>query len=177
MVRLKILSGVVFLVLFQAVGPAAVIAQPKQEPAVPTPSSEATEMVSEPEFLMPFRNYVSQKYSLLLGTDRTACAYRIDPTDVHEEGTTRFVTAAISASDFGNGCNGYLAFHVFQADCESNTFYQIERETGDDGRFSSWERREWNLTIDDGRPGLETSLDGIEQLPAEAICSLALSSN
>lgn len=174
MVSLKLLSGFIFLLLFQTVGTAA-IAFPKQETTAPTTPSAATEMPATPEFLTQFQTYIGQKYSLLLGADRSACAYRIDPTDVHEQGSTRFVTVAVSASDRGNACTGYLAFQVFQADCESNTLYQIERETRDDRRFRRWERYERTLTIDDRRPDLETSLDGIEQPPAEAICSLALS--
>ena len=178
MIKHSLFSSFICLLFLQAIGIEAAIASLKQESADPTAPSAAPEMPATPAFQSQFLDYVfSQTYTMLLGTDRTPCAYRIDPTDVYEQGTTRFVTAAVTASALGSGCNGYLAFQVFQADCESNALYAIERETGDNGRFIDWERREWNLTIDSPRPGQGTSLDEIEQPPAEAICSLALSGN
>ncbi|MFK8185437.1 MAG: hypothetical protein AB8B99_18835 [Phormidesmis sp.] len=174
MVRLKTLSSFIFLVLFQSFG-LQVAAAPKADPLVPEQSS-STEQPSEPEFqtreLMEYM--FGQKHTLFLGTDRGACGYHIDPTDVYAQGNTRYAIAVVTGSDWGNGCRGHLSFQIFQADCESNTLYAIERETEGDRRWRGWERFERTLSIDDGSPSLETSLDSIEQPPAEAICGLPL---
>lgn len=114
-----------------------------------------------PVFLEQFYNYQSQKYTLLLGNDRGACSYRIDPADVYEQENTRFVTAVVSRGSQGTACSGYFAFQVLQADCESNVLYSIGRETKGDPRSSSWER-------------FEMSLFSVAEPPAEAICSLPL---
>lgn len=168
----NLFPGLIFFVLFSLFSLVETAKASFDESPVPAVLSQAAEAPSLPEFEEQFYDYMfSQKYTQLLGVDRGACAYSIDPTDVHAQGTTRFVTAVVTGSDWGTGCRGYLAFQVFQADCEDKTLYTIEKREGD-RRFSGWERLPMTLAIDDRNPEFETSLDVIEQPPAEAICSL-----
>ena len=133
-------------------------------PANVTDKSNKSEIESTtiPSFLEQFYSYQSQKYSLSLGEDRSACSYRIDPTDVYAQENTRFVTAVVSRGDQGTGCRGYFAFQILQADCESNILYAIERETEGDLHSRGWNR-------------FERTLYSMAQPPAEVICNLPLS--
>ncbi len=138
------------------------------EGAIAAPSNIVTvgsksepKVTTIPAFLEQFYDYQTQKYTLLLGEDRGACAYRIDPADVYEQENTRFVTAVVSRGSQGTACSGYFAFQILQADCESNVLYSIKRATEGDPRSRSWKR-------------LEQSLYSVAQPPVEAICGLPL---
>jgi hypothetical protein len=79
------------------------------------------------EFPGNFFSYLDKKYTLYLGDARSACAYRIDPTEVYEQGNNRFVMAKISQG-VGSGCRDVIDFVTLQADCQANKFYEIMRE-------------------------------------------------
>lgn len=176
MIKLNFLSGLTVLLLFQFTNLSeSAAAVPDNTVAKTEVSQSGTEMPAIPAFLDQFYSYQSQKYTLLLGEDRGACAYRIDPTDVYEQENTRFVTSAVSRGSLGTACRGYFALQILQADCESNVLYSIEREAEGDSRTRSWERFERPLSVSDESPDIETPLDEVIQNPAEVICSLPLS--
>lgn len=153
---MKLLSTAIALIF---VLPLSAIADPDN--IVTENSKSEVESTAIPVFLEQFYDYQSQKYTLLLGDDRGACSYRIDPTDVYEQKNTRFVTAVVSRGSRGTACSGYFAFQVLQADCESNVLYSVGRETNGDPRSRSWGR-------------FEMSLFSLAEPPAEVICSLPL---
>lgn len=176
MFKPNLLSGLIFLLLFQSMSLAeSATAAPNDIVTKIENSQTEPEGTTVPAFLEQFHNYQMQKYTLLLGEDRGACAYRIDPTDVYEQENTRFVIAVVSRGSLGTACSGYFAFQVLQADCDSNVLYSIEQETEGDRRFRSWERFERPLSISDGSLNIETPLDEVAQPPAEVICGLPLS--
>jgi hypothetical protein len=107
---------------------------------------------STPEFQTQFFAFLNQKYTLTLGEDRAACAYQIDPTDVYQQGNSRFVTAKVSRGSSGTACRGVLAFEMFQADCQAKLLYKMEREMGSDGRIRGWSRSEISLSDPTQRP-------------------------
>lgn len=125
-------------------------------------SKSEPKVTTIPAFLEQFYDYQAQKYTLLLGEDRSACAYFIDPTDVYEQENSRFVTAIVSRGSQGTACSGYFAFQILQADCESNILYSIELEMENNPHSREWER-------------FERSLYSVTQPAAEAVCSLPLS--
>lgn len=120
-----------------------------------------------------FYNYLNQqKYTLLLGESRGACAYHIDPTDLYQQGTSRFVTAKISRGDSGTACRGVLEFQILQADCQTNTLYEFVRESEGDPRLRGWKRFEISLS----NP-TQSATQAVTQQPAMRICSLPAKSN
>ncbi len=103
------------------------------------------------EFPENFFSYVNEKYTLYLGEDRGACGRRIDPTEVYEQGTNRFVTARVGQG-VGTACRHVIDFSVLQADCQANKLYEIyqeevPQELGESGptRYR-WQQRELSLT-------------------------------
>lgn len=140
--------------------PLSAIANPDN---IVTEGSESEPKVTTvPAFLEQFYDYRAQKYTLLLGEDRGACAYFIDPTDVYEQENSRFVTAIVSRGSQGTACSGYFAFQILQADCESNILYSIELEMENAPHSREWER-------------FERPLYSVTQPAAEAVCGLPLS--
>lgn len=124
-----------------------------------------------PPDLDPFFSYLNdQKYTLWLGDDRGACGYYIDPTDVYEQGNSRFTTAKISRGMQGTACGGVLEFQVLHADCGATQLYQYVRETEGDPRFRGWQRLQMNLS-DSTQPSFPTvteqSIAKICTLPAK----------
>jgi hypothetical protein len=115
-----------------------------------------------------FYNYLNdQKYTLLIGESRGACAYHVDPTDIYQQGTTRFLTAKITSGRSGTACRGYLELQILQVDCKTNILYQFQRETEGDLRFRGWQRRELSLY-----DPTQDSFPNVEQQSAQQICSL-----
>ncbi len=125
-----------FLVTPVTIPVEAIKASPIQLAQAQVPKSE----------LDKFFNYLNQqKYTFLLGDDRGACSYHIDPTDVYKQGTNRFVMTKLSRGVSGTACRGVLEFKILQLDCQTDTLYQFARETEGDPRFRGWRRFEISL--------------------------------
>jgi hypothetical protein len=102
----------------------AIAMPPPQTQSQPTQVKQTSTPAEFPDSLY---SYLDAKYTMELGQSRGACAYSIDPTEVTEQGSNRFVTVRIS-SGVGSGCRGVLEFVVLQADCQANKLYEIRRE-------------------------------------------------
>jgi hypothetical protein len=113
---------------------AQVIPQNFPQPVAQTPASQ--------EELAPFYKYLhEQKYRKSLGSDRGACEYAIDPSDVYAQGDRRFVTAKVSrGGNAGTGCRGVLEFRVFEINCQEKKIYRLIRDTTGDPRTRGWLR-------------------------------------
>lgn len=112
------------------------------------------------------RDYLPQKYRLLLGSDRGACGYYIDPSDVYQFGTSRFATTLIARGPLGTGCRGFVALTLLQFDCQKTTINQLKLE-GDDPRFRDWKVSE--LSLSDDRNG---QLQNVSRESAKKVCAL-----
>ena len=122
------------------------------------------------EFPESFYSYLDEKYTTYLGDDRGACAYSIDPTDVYGQGNNRFMTARVRQGA-GNACRGVIDFRVFQADCQTNKFYEIDREEilrdpGTSTPRSRW--RQFEVSLTEFKPG---SSDIIQRNTSEDLAS------
>jgi hypothetical protein len=144
---LSVFGSVLCIALVFSIAASDAIAVPVSQTPV-NPDRQTTSATQAQ--LEPFFNYLhQQKYTLALGSDRGACEYAIDPTDVYAQGNNRFVTAKISrGSNVGTGCRGILEFTVLQANCPENKLYQFVRETAGDIRFSGWQRLELFIGTD-----------------------------
>lgn len=142
------------------------------------PPAQAQQSSIASDFPENFYTYLDAKYSLYLGEARSACAYSIDPTDVYEQGSDRFVLARIRQGS-GTGCRGVIDFSVLQADCQTNKVYKIDREiipsdpNSDGPTQSRWRQFEMNLSEVDpefGRQPVssEESATKICNLPTDA---------
>lgn len=119
--------------------------------AIALPIHHVAQVQTSFEFPENFYSYLDKKYTLYLGENRGACAYSIDPTEVYEQSSNRFVTARIRQGWSGNACRGVITFQVLQADCQANKFYEIERkaipqEPGSSGLIRGrWQQFELSL--------------------------------
>ena len=90
-------------------------------------SNTSASVLVSPEIPGTFSSYLDKKYSLYLGQGRSACAHRIDPTEVYQYGNNRFVASHLRQG-VGTGCRDVVNFGVFQADCQARKFYEIRTE-------------------------------------------------
>jgi len=126
---------------------------------------------SMPEWQSKFLSYINGKYRLYIGEDRSSCAHDIDPSDIHSEGNTRFVTARVGRSA-GTMCRGILEFAFFQADCQTRKFYRIIREAEGDERLRGWNRYETDLTDGSKYSSSGTFSQITSQQLADKVCNL-----
>ncbi|MBD3885408.1 hypothetical protein IFO70_27160 [Phormidium tenue FACHB-886] len=128
---------------------------------------QVTQQQMPPELEQFFSYLNDQKYTLWLGDDRGACGYYIDPSDLYEQGNSRFTTAKVSRGMQGTACAGIVEFQVLQADCQANKLYQFVRETEGDPRRRGWQRLQLRLS-DSTQP----SFPAATQQSVAEICAL-----
>lgn len=129
-----------------------------------------------PAYEQQFFNYLhNQKFSLVLGESRGACAYSIDPSDVYAQGDQRFVLAKINQGNAGTACRGVLDFNVLHADCQAKKLYEFQRKTEGDIRTRGWDHFELSLSRST-RPGERAVRVSSTDLAGQ-VCGLTARSN
>jgi hypothetical protein len=148
---------------------AQTIAQAIAQTTPPTIPQPVTQTPASQEELAPFYKYLhEQKYRKSLGSNRGACEYQIDPSDVYAQGDRRFVTAKVSrGGNAGTACRGVLSFRVFEIDCQQKKIYSLDRETTGDPRTRGWLRSPASFS--------DTSVSPISDVTtrsAEEVCAM-----
>jgi hypothetical protein len=148
---------------------AQTISQTISQATPPTIPQPVTQTPAFQEELAPFYKYLhEQKYHKPLGSDRGACEYQIDPSDVYAQGDRRFVTAKVSrGGNAGTGCRGILEFEVFEINCKEKKIYSFDRETTGDPRTRGWLRS--TTTFNDTRAN---SFSDVTTRSAEEVCAM-----